>query len=88
MLHDVERGLLLDLGHGGNLVATIPAQIAEPQTIIRGQGLLHGIDPATRSPMMIAIPNYVESGSFGRLQLKDSIAEAHLRLALLGLGLQ
>jgi hypothetical protein len=37
---------------------------------------------------MIEIPSYVESGAFGRMELKNSIAEARLRLALLGLALQ
>ena len=31
---------------------------------------------------------HLESGAFGRLLLKNSIVEARLRLALLGLGLQ
>jgi len=85
VVNDVEHGQLLDLGSHGGLVAAIAAEIADPQTIIRGNGVLHGIDPTTRATMMITIPDYVESASFGSLTLKTSIAEAHLRLAVLGL---
>lgn len=86
VINDAEHGRLVELDQEGMAVRSMAAQIAEPQTIIHGNGILNGVDPLTKGPMAVAVPSYVEAGWYGRLTLDESMAEARERLRALGVG--
>jgi hypothetical protein len=72
---------LISLDRIGRVTGVSPAHIQEPQTIIQGNNILHGVDPDAGAFIEIAQPGQPESGWFVRLEIPVASGETKRRLA-------
>ena len=78
---DVSQSQLMELNQRGVTLRTFPARIDDARVVVQGNGIVHGVDPQTRSIVEVQEPEYVESSWFSVLDVDASYKEARRRFA-------